>query len=267
MFKVKNALYAISPLVLLALWTAVTASDAVPAILLPSPAAVAAAFAALLQSGDLAAHVLASGGRALTGFALAGVSGVALGLWFSRAPRAEQGAHVLLECLRVTPPLAMIPLLILWLGIGEAPKIAIVFLSGFFPIYLNTLTAFRSVDPRLLEVGASLDFSREETFRLIMLPAAMPDILTGLRLGFGYSWRALVGAELIAASSGLGYLINESGEYLKTDCVFAGIITIAVLGIAADWALSHLLGLLTSSDRRPRPMPTPMLTPLDGAPH
>ena len=95
----------------------------------------------------------------------------------------------------------------------------------------------------------------------------MPDILTGLRLGFGYSWRALVGAELIAASSGLGYLINESGEYLKTDCVFAGIITIAVLGIAADWALSHLLGLLTPSDRRPRPMPTPMLTPLDGAPH
>ena len=144
----------------------------------------------------------------------------------------------------------MIPLLIKSLGINESPKIAIVFLSGFFPIYLNTLTAFKNVDRKLLEVGASLDFSSSEVFRLIMLPAAMPGILTGLRLGFGYSWRALVGAELIAASSGLGYLINESGEHLKTDCVFVGIITIALLGIAADQALAAALGRMSSAARR-----------------
>lgn len=259
----KTALYVICPLAIAALWALAASVDAVPAILLPSPAAVAGAFVELAKSGALLTHTLASGARAIAGFALAGATGIALGLWFSRAPRAERASHVVLECLRVTPPLAMIPLLILWFGIGEAPKIAIVFLSGFFPIYLNTLTAFRSVDGKLLEVGASLDFSREEMFRLIMLPAAMPGILTGLRLGFGYSWRALVGAELIAASSGLGYLINESGEYLKTDCVFAGIITIAVLGIVADWFLAKILHAAMPSLKLPRTMPTPMLSRVD----
>ena len=243
----RNAPYAAGPLLLLALWLAASEIGAVPAVLLPSPLDVLRAFVRLAASGELFTHTLASAARSLAGFALASLAGVGLGLVFSRKPQTEQSVHIVLEALRVTPPLAMIPLLILWLGINEAPKIAIVVLSGFFPIYLNTLTAFRTVDRKLLEVGASLDFSRSEIFRLIMLPAAMPGILTGLRLGFGYSWRALVGAELIAASSGLGYLINESGEYLKTDCVFVGIITIALLGIAADQVLAAVLGRATSA--------------------
>ncbi len=243
-FSVKSGLYFVFPLAIVLLWGAVTQTGAVPAILLPSPGAVAQAFVELAASGALAEHVLASSARSLSGFALASVTGIGLGLWFSRAPAAQKSLHIVLECLRVTPPLSLVPLLILWFGIGEAPKIAIVFLSGVFPIYLNTRTAFAGVDKKLLEVGASLAFTPRETFRLILLPAAMPGIFTGLRLGFGYSWRALVGAELIAASSGLGYLINESGEYLKTDCVLAGIITIAVLGIAADKLLAKVLKAL-----------------------
>ncbi len=246
----RTALYAAGPLFLFILWLAASHISAVPAVLLPSPIDVLKAFGRLAVSGELFDHTLASAARSLAGFALASLTGVGLGLFFSRRLKAEQSVHLVLEALRVTPPLAMIPLLILWLGINEAPKIAIVFLSGFFPIYLNTLTAFKNVDRKLLEVGASLDFSSSEVFRLIMLPAAMPGILTGLRLGFGYSWRALVGAELIAASSGLGYLINESGEYLKTDCVFVGIITIALLGIAADQALAAALGRMSSAARR-----------------
>lgn len=238
------------PFLLLVLWAAVTLTGAVPGVLLPSPAAVLECFVRMLASGELVTHTLASAARSLTGFVLASLVGIALGLIFSRFARAEKSVHLVLEAFRVTPPLALIPLLILWLGIGEAPKIAIVFLSSFFPIYLNTLTAFRTVDPKLLEVGATLSFSRAETFRLILLPAAMPGILTGLRLGFGYSWRALVGAELIAASSGLGFLINESGEYLKTDAVFVGILTIAVLGIAADALLAAGLTRLMP-DRHP----------------
>lgn len=238
----KSGLYVFVPILLLVLWFAVTSFGTVPAVLLPAPVDVLEAFVHLTFSGELFGHVLASAARSLTGFCLASLTGIGLGLLFSRTPRAEQGLHLILEALRVTPPLAMVPLLILWLGINEAPKIAIVFLSGFFPIYLNTMTAFSEVDRKLLEVGASLDFTASETFRLIVLPSAMPGILTGLRLGFGYSWRALVGAELFAASSGLGYLINESGEYLKTDCVFVGIITIAVLGIAADRLLTLVFG-------------------------
>ena len=149
-----------------------------------------------------------------------------------------------MEALRLTPPLALIPLLILWLGIDEAPKIAIVFLSSFFPIYLNALTAVKSVDPKLKEVAKLLRFTPAETFRMLTLPSALPGILTGLRLGFGYSWRALVGAELIAASSGLGFLISESAEFGKTDVVFVGIITIVVLGIAADTVISKLVEAL-----------------------
>ena len=138
----------------------------------------------------------------------------------------------------MTPPLALIPLLILWLGIEEAPKIAIVFLSSFFPIYLNSLTAIESVELKLKEVAKTLHFSSWETFRLLTIPAALPGILTGLRVGFGYSWRALVGAELIAASSGLGFMISEASEFSKTSVVFVGIFSIIVIGVCMDRLLS-----------------------------
>ena len=146
--------------------------------------------------------------------------------------------YFVVEAARVTPPLALIPLLILWLGIEEAPKIAIVFLSSFFPIYLNSLTAIESVELKLKEVAKTLHFSSWETFRLLTIPAALPGILTGLRVGFGYSWRALVGAELIAASSGLGFMISEASEFSKTSVVFVGIFSIIVIGVCMDRLLS-----------------------------
>ena len=154
-------------------------------------------------------------------------------------------SHFVIEFLRLTPPLALIPVLILWLGIDEAPKIAIVFLSSFFPIYLSALTAVKGIDPKLAEVAELLGFTSAERFRMLTLPAAMPGILAGLRMGFGYSWRALVGAELIAASSGLGFLITESSEFGKTDVVFVGIFTIVGLGIAADAVISRLVSALS----------------------
>lgn len=226
--------YAVGPVLILAVWWSVTTYTAVPAILLPSPQSVLSAFIRLTDSGELFGHIASSGFRAFCGFALASVVGLTLGVCLSVSKKAFETTDLLINALRVTPPLALIPLLILWFGIEEAPKIAVVFLSGFFPIYLNTYSAFKSVDPKLLEVAASLRMSRKEVFRLVLWPAALPGILTGLRIGFGYCWRALVGAELIAASSGLGFMISESGEYLKTDCVFVGIITIAVLGILMD---------------------------------
>lgn len=226
--------YAAGPVLLFLAWWAATTFTDVPAILLPSPQSVLMAFVGMLESGELASHIAASGVRALTGFVLAAAVGLSLGLVLSQSKKAFESADILINALRVTPPLALIPLLILWFGIEEAPKVAVVFLSGFFPIYLNTLNAFQSVDAKLLEVAASLRMTRKEVFRLVLWPAALPGILTGLRIGFGYCWRALVGAELIAASTGLGFMISESGEYMKTDCVFVGIITIAVLGIVMD---------------------------------
>lgn len=230
--------YWVLPLALLALWTLASHAGSIPQILLPTPEAVLAAFWSLAADGSLVHHIWASACRSLTGFALSATLGVALGLLFANHQAAHRAGYLLMEAVRVTPPLSLVPLLILWLGIDEAPKIAIVFLSSFFPIYMNALTAIRNIDAKLREAGVLLGFSAWEQFRYLTLPAALPGVLTGLRLGFGYSWRALVGAELIAASSGLGFLISESAEFAKTDTVFVGIFTIAVLGVVADCLLS-----------------------------
>lgn len=230
--------YLALPIFLIVTWMIVSHTGGIPHILLPSPESVLQTFINLLTDGSLWHHTIASASRSLTGFLLSALFGISLGLILAKNKRSYQLSYLVIESIRVTPPLALIPLLILWLGIDEAPKIAIVFLSSFFPIYFNTLTSVRSVDKKLLEVGQLLQFSSKEIFKYITLPSALPGILTGLRLGFGYSWRALVGAELIAASSGLGYLISESAEFAKTETVFVGIFTIALLGVMADRLLA-----------------------------
>lgn len=245
MLIMQRLLSLIIPIGLLLAWWLTTTYGQIPAILLPSPEAVWSAFVELWQSGNLWSHIVMSAMRTLTGFALASVVGIGCGVWFALRPKAGWTAHLVVEALRLTPPLALIPVLILWLGIDEAPKIAIVFLSSFFPIYLSALTAVKSLDPKLNEVATLLHFTPTERFRMVLLPGAMPGILAGLRMGFGYSWRALVGAELIAASSGLGFLITESSEFGKTDVVFVGIITIVVLGVLADAVIGWLVNALT----------------------
>ena len=229
--------YLALPLILFALWAGLSYTGRVPAILLPTPGAVWDSFVSLTVSGDLLYHTLASGFRSLAGFAIAAALGLALGLLNARSRVSTRVSYLLLEAVRVTPPLSLIPLLILWLGIDEAPKIAIVFLASFFPIYMNVVTAVKAVDPKLEEAAKLLRFTKSERLHYLTLPSSLPGILTGLRLGFGYSWRALVTAELIAASSGLGFLISDSAECAKTDTVFVGIITIAVVGVIADRVL------------------------------
>lgn len=129
----------------------------------------------------------------------------------------------------------MVPLLILWFGIGEGSKLALIVLACFFPIFLNTLNGLQQVDHRLLEMGETLELSRKEQTLHILFPEALPSMLTGLRLGFGYSWRALIGAEMIAASSGLGYLILDAELLARTDKVFIGILSIGSLGLLMDY--------------------------------
>ena len=231
----------IVPITILFVWALCARYSDISPILLPAPESVVSTFTELLASGDLTEHIVSSAKRTLSGFALSSFIGISLALLFSQSPLAKNLGYFVVEAARVTPPLALIPLLILWLGIEEAPKVAIVFLSSFFPIYLNALTAIESVEQKLKEVAKTLHFSAWETFRLLTLPAALPGILTGLRVGFGYSWRALVGAELIAASSGLGFMISEASEFSKTSVVFVGIFSIIVIGVFMDWLLSWLI--------------------------
>lgn len=231
----KNLLNLIGvPALLIILWAAISKAGLFPEFLLPSPLKVWESFSELVANGELAKHILASAGRVFGGFLLAVFVAIPLAYFFYYSPVSEKRAKLLLEALRFIPPLSLIPLLILWLGIGEAAKLSIVFLASFFPIYLNVFSGFKQIDKSYKELAFTLKLNRIERFQHIEFPASLPNIFTGLRLGFGYSWRALVGAELIAASSGLGYLIGDAGEMSRTDKVFVGIFCIAILGVAGD---------------------------------
>lgn len=210
-------------------------------LLLPSPWKVWESFLEMLESGELIAHITTSTARAISGFLIAAFVAIPLAYYFYCFPSAERKGRLVLESLRFIPPLSLIPLLILWLGIGEAAKLSIVVLASFFPIYLNVQSGFRQVDENYKELSQVLKLTKWEKFVNIEAPSSLPNIVTGLRLGFGYSWRALVGAELIAASSGLGYLIGDAGEMSRTDKVFVGIFCIAALGLIIDqiFLLAH----------------------------
>lgn len=203
--------------------------------MLPGPLAVLATGARLLQSGVLAAHAAASLARIGVGFLISCVAGIALAGAVARFRLVED---------LTAAPLALTPLLVLWLGIGNATQISIIVLASFFPVFLNALGGFRCVTAQDDELARSLDLPRWAYVVCIAAPAAVPSLVTGVRLGFGYSWRALIAAELIAAGSGLGYLILDAQELQRTDVVMVGILVIGLLGWAMDWAFQRAAAAL-----------------------
>lgn len=242
--------YLLPFLVVLALWQLVTQLGLWSSYILPSPERVCATAQKLLQSGELAKHTAISLRRILLGFVCAfGLSCLfsAVGLLFPRLRAAYSG---LLEVFRHVPPLSLIPLLILWFGIGDVPKAIVIILASFFPIYLNMDDGFRRCDPKLLEVGRILGMNRWTQLRKIRLPAALPGILTGMKVGMGYSLRAIIGAEMIAADSGLGYLILDAQAMSRSDKVIIGILTIGALGLVLDGAFTLLTWLCLPWERR-----------------
>ncbi len=209
--------------------------------LFPPPSEVWIAAVDLWDKGLLAKHLQVSLARVLSGFTIsAGTALLSAGLNF-RFPLLRRMTFIPLESVRIIPPLALVPVLILWFGIGEGSKLAVIILASFFPIYLSTLTALQNVDPKLLQMAQTLNLSKVDMVRFVLIPGASTGLATGLRLGFAYAWRALVGAEMIAASAGLGYLILDSEELARTDRIFVGIIAIALTGMLLDAVFRHLL--------------------------
>ncbi len=184
--------------------------------------------------------------RVLLGFFCSATAALILAALNFRFDLLRQMTYLPLEAIRVIPPLSLVPVLILWFGIGEGSKLAVIILASFFPIYLSALTALQGVDAKLLQMAKTLHLGRLDVARFVLIPGASAGLGTGLRLGFGYAWRALVGAELIAASAGLGYLILDSEELARTDRIFVGIIVIAVTGLLLD---AFFRRLLPSNDR------------------
>lgn len=207
------------------------------AYLLPAPSAVVDALSELTASGILLKHTLVSLQRVLLGFALSVALALPLAVLMSTSRPGRAVLDPLLEFLRQVPPLALIPLLILWLGIGEAQKLGIIVLASFFPVFLGFRGGISGVDPKLIEVGRIAGLTRREILRRIVLPSALPELVVGLRISLGYSWRALVGAELIASSAGLGYMIIDAENLARTDIVLAGILVIGAIGLLSDLLL------------------------------
>ena len=222
---------------LIAVWWGAGRAGWTNAYLLPSPAAVIAALADLGRSGVLGHHVAVSLGRVLAGFALSVAFALPLAVVMTASRTARAVIDPPLELLRQIPPLALIPLLMLWLGIGEAQKLGIIVLASFFPVFLGVRSGIERVDNRLLEVGKVMRLDRAEMLTRIVLPSALPSLVVGLRISLGYSWRALVGAELVASSAGLGYMIVDAENLARTDIVLAGILVIGAIGLLSDLLL------------------------------
>ena len=232
------------PALILGLWQLAAQAGWLSSRILPAPSAVAAAAWSLAVSGELWQHVRISALRALWGLLLGGGLGLALGLLNGSSRTAETLLDTTLQMIRNIPVLALIPLVILWVGIEETAKLALLSLGVFFPVYLNTFHGIRSVDPALIEMGRSYGLSGWPLYRDVILPGALPSILVGLRFALGLVWVILIVTETISAQSGIGYMTMNAREFLQTDVVLLGILLYALLGKAADTlarALEHRL--------------------------
>ena len=206
-------------------------------VMLPPPTAVFSAAMDLIERGVLHTHVLASLSRVLTAVGTATLIGVPLGLAMGWSPKFRKAVDPLIEFIRPIPPLAWIPLSILWFGIGDTQIVYIIFLAAFFPIVLNSMAGARDVEPYLVRAGLSLGARPGELFFPVVLPGALPNIFTGMRIGLGIGWMALVAGELVAAPSGLGFMINNARTVFRSDYILLGMVLIGVLGLVLDFLM------------------------------
>lgn len=200
----------------------------------PSPAEVAAAARELIAGGELAHHLGVSLTRVAKGLAIGLTAGLLLGLAAGLLRLAEDIVDAPIQSLRMLPHLALVPIFIIWFGIGETSKIALIAIGPIFPLYLNVLHGIRGVDERLVESARSCGVSRLGLITRVILPGALPQILVGLRQALGIGWLSLVVAEQTATTSGVGFLMNDAREFLRTDVIFVVLVIYALLGLATD---------------------------------
>ena len=242
-FRIDGLRRLISPLVLVLAWQAASWAGLLSPRVLASPAQIAEAAWALTATGELPWHVAVSLGRVAAGLSIGLALGGALAIAAGLSRLGETIIDAPVQMVRTLPFLALVPLFILWFGIGETPKIALVALGSAFPIYLNLFAGIRGVDPRLAEMGRVFGLTRLGLIRDVVFPGALPSVLVGLRYSLGVAWLSLVVAEQVNARAGIGYMINDARDFLRTDVILVGLVLYALLGLAAD-------GLVRALERR-----------------
>ena len=225
---------------LLALWQIAAHFDWINALLMPSPWAIVEALYQMGAEGTLWGHLGASLQRVFAGFLLAAIVGIALGVVTGWMQKVSEVVTPVVEALRPIPPIAWTPLAILWFGVGNAPSYFLVFIGAVFPVFINTFSAVRNIEPSQINAALSLGAGPGLILRDVLIPASLPVVFPGLRIALGVGWMCVVAAELIAAQSGLGYMIQQNRLLLQTQNVLAGMVTIGIVGYAMSAAMERL---------------------------
>jgi sulfonate transport system permease protein len=237
---IRTAQGLILPAVILIFWEAAVRVGWIAGNLLPPPSELIGTLRELMTHGELYQHIAASSLRVLTGFSAGAVLGIAAGALVGLSRRAEALIDPTFQALRAIPSLAWVPLLLLWFGIDETPKVIMIALGAFFPVYLNLVEGIHNVDRKLVELGRVHGCEGAALVWRIFLPASLPSLFVGLRSGLSLAWMFMVAAELIAATRGLGYLLSDGRETGRADLVIVAILVLAVLGKLSDSLLSVL---------------------------
>lgn len=230
----------VSPAVIVLAWQVLSSTGILSEQTIASPAQIATRVGQLAADGTLGAATLTSVQRVLIEFAVGAAFGLVLAVLAGLSRIGEDVVDPPMQMLRTLPHFGLIPLFIVWMGIGESPKIALIAMGVAFPLYLNTFAGIRSIDRRMTEAAVTMGLTRRQRLRHVVIPGALPQALVGLRQSLGVAWLTLIVAETISADSGLGYMINNAREFLQTDTIVVGLAVYSILGLATD-ALVRLI--------------------------
>ncbi len=230
----------VSPVAILVIWQLLSTSGILTEDVLASPLQILATAVELLADGTLQSATATSITRVLWGFLIGGSVGLVLATVAGLTRIGEDAVDPPMQMLRTLPHFGLIPLFIVWMGIGETPKIALIAMGVAFPLYLNTFAGIRSVDRKFMEVAETLNLTRRQRLRHVIIPGALPQALVGLRLSLGVAWLSLIVAETVSADAGLGYLINDAREFLKTDVIVVGLAVYSLLGLLTDTLVRYI---------------------------
>ncbi|MBR9647261.1 ABC transporter permease [Clostridium tyrobutyricum] len=241
--------YLLFPILILVIWELISRLQVVPSILLPSIEDVVKSFILQIKSGQLINDLAQSLIRVFKGYFIAVILGISTGIIMGISEKTNKFFTIVFNGIRQIPPLAWIPLFILWFGIGETSKVIMIAMGAFFSILLNTINGIKNTPKQYLEVAKLYKIKKIDLFKKVYLPSAVPSIFVGLRLGAGASWMSVVAAEMIASSSGIGYRINDARSLMQSDVVIVGIIVIGAVGVLMDTVLRKIAHLTSRWER------------------